>query len=75
MLKLLKHNCAVKRFAIAAFMLSAAVKDRHYDIHSVRLSACGLNDSFQILKMVVGTHCVFAVEKLVCAVIVPYIHI
>ena len=73
-LQLLQSGRAVERLAVVAAMLTAAVEDRHDHVDPVRLAAGRLDDTLEILKMVVGRHHVFLAEHGVGAVVVAYVH-
>ena len=73
-MKLLQHACAVEGFPEVAFVLTAAVEDRHDDGDPMSLSSCCLNKSFEILIVVVRRHVVFVAEQVVGTSVVAYIY-
>lgn len=74
LLKLLQHVCAVQRLAVAAAVLTAAVKQRHHDVNAVCLTTCRLNETLQILIMVIRGHVVLVAEVVVGQAVIAYVY-
>ena len=74
LLKLLQHVCAVQRLAVAAAVLTAAVKQRHHNVNAVCLTTCRLNETLQILIMVIRGHVVLVAEVVVGQAIIAYVY-
>ena len=70
----LKHLRSVKTLAGIASMLSAAVKQRHYDGDTFRFTARRAYHTFEIGVMIVRRHAVLFAEKRIFAVIVADVH-
>ena len=71
--KLLKCKSAVKRFSARSLMLSALVKHRHNNTDSTCLAAYSTNDSFKILKMLIGTHRHGNTVHIICYAVIKYV--
>ena len=73
-LQLLQGACAVQRFPVVPAVLTAAVQDRHDNVDAVCLTAGCLNDTLQILIVIVRRHAVFLIEHLILDIIISYIY-
>ena len=73
-LKLLQSAGTVERFAVVSAVLSAAVEQRHDDVKAVCLAGGSLNDTFQVLIMVIRRHAVDLVKHLVVDAVIADIN-
>ena len=72
-MKLLQHTCAVEGFPEVAFVLTAAVEDRHDDGDPMSLSSCRLDKSLEILIVVVRRHVVEMTADSIGKAVIAYI--
>ena len=69
----LQHESAVQGFPVSAAMLTAAIQHGHDDIQPVSLAARGLDQTKQILEMIVGGHGVRLSEQIVLNAVVAHV--
>ena len=73
-LQLLQRDGAVQAFPVGAAVLAAAVQQRHNDAHALGFAAGGLDQTFQVLEMVVRGHKVLMAENLVFLVVIAHVY-
>ena len=74
LIQFLQCTGTVQRFAVVPAVLTAAVQDRHDHVDTVCLTAGCLNQTLQILIVVVRRHCVHLIVHLIFYVVVSYVH-
>ena len=72
-LQLLQSERAVEALAVVAAVLAAAEEDRHDYAQTVRLAAGRLDETLEILEMIVRAHAVLLAEHVVLAAVVSHV--